>query len=410
MLARRALLQAAASLVPGLLLPACVARPGWTGSSPTGVPRPPSPPPPSTTAPPAPPASSSQAAASPALPDPQPAPVPQLVPFTGLVQHLMTHPLIAYPSRAFTGPQAEGFNMWFITADEFDRLLPQLYANNYILIDPHLMVTETTVNGEVRVALNTQLLLPAGKKPLIFSFDDMNYYQYMQAGGTVDRLVLDTDGTVASYSVDLQGNAVISHSNAAVPILDRFVAEHPDFSFQGAKATINLTGYEGILGYRTDQTAASDYASVRAQAEAVVARLHATGWTFACHGWGHLNAQEISLATLQTDTQRWEQQVRPLLPPTDIYVYPFGADLLPQDPKFNYLLGQGFHVFWGVGPQPYLRVGEQWMAMDRLQIDGVSLEAEPSTLAPFFDASTVLDRKERGALNCVDHGPSLSCT
>ena len=31
-----------------------------------------------------------------------------------------------------------------------------------------------------------------------------------------------------------------------------FFANHPDFSFQGAKCTLALTGFEGILGYRTD--------------------------------------------------------------------------------------------------------------------------------------------------------------
>ena len=39
-----------------------------------------------------------------------------------------------------------------------------------------------------------------------------------------------------------------------VPILDRFVEEHPDFSYRGAKAILALTGYNGVLGYRTDET------------------------------------------------------------------------------------------------------------------------------------------------------------
>ena len=37
-----------------------------------------------------------------------------------------------------------------------------------------------------------------------------------------------------------------------VPLIDSFVKEHPDFSYKGAKGIIALTGYNGILGYRTD--------------------------------------------------------------------------------------------------------------------------------------------------------------
>lgn len=39
-----------------------------------------------------------------------------------------------------------------------------------------------------------------------------------------------------------------------VPLIDRFVEEHPDFSYRGAKGIVALTGYNGILGYRTDQS------------------------------------------------------------------------------------------------------------------------------------------------------------
>ena len=34
-----------------------------------------------------------------------------------------------------------------------------------------------------------------------------------------------------------------------VPLIDRFVEKHPDFSYRGAKGIVALTGYNGILGY-----------------------------------------------------------------------------------------------------------------------------------------------------------------
>jgi peptidoglycan/xylan/chitin deacetylase (PgdA/CDA1 family) len=52
----------------------------------------------------------------------------------------------------------------------------------------------------------------------------------------------------------------------------------------------------------------------------VVRRLQETGWSFASHGWGHLNAQKVSLATLVRDTARWKAEVEPLVGPTFVYV------------------------------------------------------------------------------------------
>ena len=37
-----------------------------------------------------------------------------------------------------------------------------------------------------------------------------------------------------------------------IPLMDAFLEEHPDASYHGAKGTVALTGYNGILGYRTD--------------------------------------------------------------------------------------------------------------------------------------------------------------
>jgi len=95
-------------------------------------------------------------------------------------------------------------------------------------------------------------MFPPGKKPIIISIDDLNYYDYMIENGNVFRLILDENGDIATYSVSPKGEAVISYDNEIIPILDNFIKEHEDFSLQGAKGIIGLTGYQGILGYRTN--------------------------------------------------------------------------------------------------------------------------------------------------------------
>lgn len=41
--------------------------------------------------------------------------------------------------------------------------------------------------------------------------------------------------------------------NDLVPIVDAFVAKHPDFSADDAKGVLAVTRYEGILGWRVNE-------------------------------------------------------------------------------------------------------------------------------------------------------------
>lgn len=316
-----------------------------------------------------------------------------LVPFHGTVQAIFFHPLVAYPYVAFHSSEAMGYQAWFITVTEFQRMLPQIYRNGYILINPQDLFSLKTVNGQTEMVQRT-LLLPPGKKPLLLSIDDLNYYDYMRQDGNCDKLVLDKAGNVAAYCTAPSGQVTISEQDEIIPIVDRFVAAHPDFSLDGAKGMINETGYEGVLGYRT-QPGSPDRAQEIQEALPVIARLKATGWVFSCHSWGHLDDTTISYGTLVADTERWERQVEPLLGPTPLYVYPFGAGVPANSDKMNYLVSQGFHMLFGVGPTPYWQWTATFATVDRVHIDGLSLMTQAAMLAPFFNAATVVDYPER---------------
>ena len=313
------------------------------------------------------------------------------VSYLGPVQHIFFHPLIAYPELAFDGDLEEkGYNDWFVTVPEFRKILESLYQKNYILIDIHALYEQKTENGK-NVLTPKPLKLPQGKKPLILSVDDLNYYQYMLRNGNVYKLILDDSGNIVTYSVDPGGQEVVSKDNEIIPIVDQFVREHPDFSLDGAKGVIALTGYEGVLGYRTNERESPRYAEERQQALSVIKRLKETGWSFASHGYGHLNARSISLASLQGDTRRWLEEVEPLIGPTDVYIYPFGASVLPGDPKFQFLLNSGFRVLCSVGPNPYMKFGSDYLMMDRRHMDGIALYYQTNSVKDLFDAEKVID-------------------
>ncbi|HLN60681.1 MAG TPA: polysaccharide deacetylase family protein [Symbiobacteriaceae bacterium] len=318
---------------------------------------------------------------------PPPTPLePERVVYAGPVEHIFFHPLVAFPELAFDGDGlAQGYNDWFVTVPEFRQIMEQLYANGYMLVDIQAAVTP----GKLR--------LPPGKKPLVLSVDDINYYDYMRANGNVYKLVLDSEGRVATYAVTPAGEPILAYDNEIVPLVDAFVARHPDFSLDGAKGVLALTGYEGILGYRTNELQAPSYPLEKAEALQVVQRLKETGWSFASHSWGHQDAAKLSLGSLERDTQRWKAEVESLIGPTPVYIYPFGSGLQPEDPKFAMLQRLGFRIFCGVGPTPYLHTADGYAIMDRRHIDGMALQQQKKLIAPLFDADSVLDpvREER---------------
>ena len=339
---------------------------------------------------------------APAQPAPQPPPVPaaldptpagpplpppyEEVLYTGPIEHLFFHPLIAYPERAFDGDfLARGYDDWFTTVPEFHRIIGDLYRNGYILIDLQDVFREAG-DGLTRKTLR----LPEGKKPLIISVDDLNYYEYMRENGNVFRLVLDDYGRIGTYSVTPAGEERIAYENEIVPILDTFVREHPDFSFHGAKGIIALTGYEGILGYRTDQSEQE-----RQAARPVVQRLKETGWSFASHSWGHLDAAKLSYNSFVRDTKRWLDEVAPLIGPTSIYIYPFGSQPPPGDARIQYLLDSGLRILCTVGPSPYQPQDGPFAVMERRHIDGMALRTQGKMLAHLFDAAAALDQAAR---------------
>ena len=143
------------------------------------------------------------------------------VAYDGIVEHLFFHPVVAYPELAFDGDsQANGIDDYMVTVDEYNKILQSVYDNGYVLVDIADVWSEVTAEDGTSKMVKNTLYLPEGKKPLILSYDDVNYYEYMLTNGFTWKLVLGEDGKIASYGKDPQGNEVISRDLDAVPILD----------------------------------------------------------------------------------------------------------------------------------------------------------------------------------------------
>ena len=327
------------------------------------------------------------------------------------VTHVFYHSLIVDPSKAFDGDyKTDGFNQVMTTIDEFNKITQAMYDKGYVMVSIKDMAS-VDENGNM---VPGEILLPPGKIPFVLSQDDVCYYHFMDNNGFATKLVVDEDGKVRNEYINDDGSVSVGDYDM-VPLIDRFVEEHPDFSYRGAKGIIALTGYNGILGYRTDssyETRPDDLdrdkvewldahpefnlETEREGAKKVAEAMKKNGWLFASHTWGHLNVGEISMERLQRDTQKFKENVDPVIGGTDIIIFAFGADLNQAEDysgeKFEFLKGQGYNYFCNVDSQKYfVQLRDRYLRMGRRNLDGYRMYYNPEMLDDLFDAAAVFD-------------------
>lgn len=317
--------------------------------------------------------------------------------------HLFFHSLIIDSQKAFHSQKAKGYKDYMVTKTEFEKSLKQLYERGYVLVRLDEIIK--TENGHLHFK---GVRLPKGKKPLILSQDDVSYYTYMKGDGFADRLIRTKNHQIKNVYMDDRKKKIGDYD--LIPIVDSFVKKHPDFSYHGQKGTIALTGYNGVLGYRTSL---SEYGNNRKtktaihEAKKVAAELKREGWGFASHSWGHLNMTTSSVAAIKQDNERWQREVKPIIGKTNVLIYPFGADIndwqpyTTKNPKFNYLKKQGFQIFCNVDATHFSwgQKGKDFYRNARINVDGIrmasDLAGKNKVLDPFFDVRKVYDKKER---------------
>ena len=299
------------------------------------------------------------------------------------VTHIFYHSLIVDPDRGFAGDDsiAAGFKQWMTTVDEFNKITQAMYDNGYVLVRLRDLVVETTdADGTVHFTPNTELKLPAGKKAFVMSLDDLSYYHSYDGRGIASKIVLDENGKPTCEYVQADGTTVTGAYDC-VPLLDQFIAEHPDASYHGAKGMIALTGYDGILGYRTD-IAYKTHENLTADQQAWLDAHPDFNW--------------------DEDTQKWLEYVAPLVGGTDTIIFAHGQDLADwhdyttDNEKFNYLSSQGFHFYCNVDSSQYfLQIRDNYVRQGRRNLDGYRLwndvHGDVNRTSDLFDASQILD-------------------
>lgn len=323
--------------------------------------------------------------------------------------------LIADPSRAYKNhAYGSSYNRNFVTIEEFTKILEQLYANGYVLVNMDDVVkAEENEDGQTVLSANS-LYLPAGKKPLILTQTQVNYYTYMTdsdgdklpdggGAGFASKLIFDENGKLINEMVDAAGNTVTGAYDL-VPILDAFVEQHPDFSYRGAKAILAVTGYDGLFGYRTNASAKKHfgeeaYNTAVGEVKKVIQALRDNGYQIACYTYENMAYGSISTGQIKSDMNAWAKEVLPILGEADIFVFAQNSDIAGADQafsgdKFYTLKNLGFRYYLGFcnsNGTPWTYMEDGYFRMGRLMVSGSNMAYNSGWFTGIFEPASVLD-------------------
>ena len=328
----------------------------------------------------------------------------------GAIPNLSFHVLVADPARTWNNKDLGGkYNRNFVTTDEFEKILEQLYNNGYVLVDMDCFIAET-VTGETITYSAKPLYLPDGKKPVMITQTMVNYYSYMtdsnedgvpdkDGAGFATKLVVQ-NGEVKAAMVNSAGETVIGNYDL-VPILEDFIEKHPDFAYHGSRALLAVSGVEGVFGYRTNKSVIetkgqSYYDAEVAGAKEVVAALKEAGYTFASYTYGDEAYGKFDATTIQKDISKWTAEVLPILGTCDTLVFAKTSDISANGDyttsKFNVLYGAGFRYYIShTTGGPSCKIAGNYVRQLRIMVTGTQMAHAANTYAKYFDSQSVLN-------------------
>ena len=312
--------------------------------------------------------------------------------YSGDVGHLCFPTLIEDTMRAFDGDQySSQYSGTMVTTTEFKRILEELYAHQYILVDIQDVARLETDNRGITTMEFQQLRLPEGKRPIIISQDNVNYSGVRNGDGIATRLELDADGKVKARYTDDGGHDLVGDYDL-IPILDAFIEEHPDFSYRGARGIVSVSASEGVFGYEIQDSLLSSDEENRSRVSAIAEALKAEGWRIACAGYSHGYLNDLSAEQLQSEMDQWKETAGALTGDSDILFYPYGAEVTYPSDQLKVLLAEGFVYLCGLwGDTDFMEIGDGYLRQTRRFVDGYTLVNAGSYFTGYFDASAVRD-------------------
>ena len=187
-----------------------------------------------------------------------------------------------------------------------------------------------------------------------------------------------------------------------VPILETFIKEHPDFSYQGARAILAVTGDEGIFGYRTNTSyigtvSQSFYDEQVAGAKVIVQALRDKGYTLACHTYDNSDYAQKNAALITEDLNKWKTEVTPIIGQIDTFVFARSSNITDYSgAAFDVMYSAGFRYFVSSADTPSTQVSTGYVRQNRLMVTGNALQWKQNMFTNYFNCNTIIDLNARG--------------
>lgn len=322
------------------------------------------------------------------------------------IPNLSFQMLIADSALAFNDSDyGSSFNRNYITISEFSKILEQLYKNGYVLVSLSDIYTSQASEDGAAAYMANAIYLPEGKKPVVITQTNVNYDQYLidsnkdgdlkDGRGFAKNLIIK-DNKPINQMIDRNGNTLEGDYDL-IPILESFIASHPDFSYKNARAVIALTGHEGLFGFRTNNKDSSTYYEDMNQAAATAQWLQNNGYELACYTYGNKAYGNIGITEIRSDLQKWSGEVTAILGDTKILVFAQRSDINAGGSyaggQFEILQEAGFRFYLGFceDGNPWSKATTQYVRQGRIMVAGATLAHNKSWFSGMFDADSVLD-------------------
>ncbi|MGN0961372.1 MAG: hypothetical protein ACI4PF_04145 [Christensenellales bacterium] len=314
-----------------------------------------------------------------------------LIKYEGEIEHLAFNTLMAFPDKALDPKNnlSSSYDESKITPIEFENILNELHKNDYILIDIEMLYTI-----ENNVIRKEDLYLPKNKKPIILSFDNVTYKSSYQNLGNIDKIIVDRNNNLASYTTKKSIQDRIQYDNEFMLILENFINAHKDFSYNNSRGIIFLTGENGILGYNTCAKNSSSKNESKRVSE-VIHKLKNLGWKFGSNNYSYKDENTLSDIEFAKELSLWDKEIKGLVGTTPLYAYPYGISS-NNDNKNKLLIDNGFQVFFITNNEkPNITLKDNTIIMSRREINGNTLRNNTENLSNLFDCEKVYDHTNR---------------
>ena len=325
--------------------------------------------------------------------------------YRGPIEVICVRSLIADTDTAFAGRYRSSSTDLYLTTSEFEKILENLYERDYVLVDPENLIEAS----DPTFLLERNLKVPKGKKPLVVVIENLQYNVAAYNCGTCRRLVLNDEYQVCGEYMNSAGETIVSRTAESIGILDTFVEKHPDFTYDGAKGIISVSGHEACFGYvvsrgevedrNTALSAANlpqinptnddiDYA--REKVTEIVNVLSDNGWKFASCTYSYIeDCRNTEKPILMEDTEKWLDQIGSLFGEVHMLVYPNGNYIYGTDDRAVYYKNHGFRIFFGGGATPYYTYGDNYLYLDRAMMSYKTLTRK--AYEELFDYNEIID-------------------